>query len=126
MGSERRVTMGVVSTAHPTEIGPEEAQRMAAEGAFLLDVREPHEWHVGHVEGAVHIPMRMLDARQGELPGDRPIVAVCRSGARSGRVAEALRQAGYDAVNLAGGLQAWVAVDLPLVADDEFTDPHVA
>ncbi|HVM41535.1 MAG TPA: rhodanese-like domain-containing protein [Acidimicrobiia bacterium] len=118
--------MGVVSTAHPTEIGPEEAQRMAAEGAFLLDVREPHEWHVGHVEGAVHIPMRMLDARQGELPGDRPIVAVCRSGARSGRVAEALRQAGYDAVNLAGGLQAWVAVDLPLVADDEFTDPHVA
>lgn len=83
----------------------------------LVDVREPHEWVAGHIEGAVHIPMGELGPRQDELAADRPIIAVCRSGNRSGQVVQALRTAGYDAENLDGGMQAWQAAELPFVAE---------
>jgi rhodanese-related sulfurtransferase len=101
-----------------TEVEADDAAERAEAGALLLDVREGNEWAVGHVEGSVHIPMGELGARLAELPTDRPIVAVCRSGARSGTVTEALGSRGYDVVNLAGGLQAWAAEGLPLLADD--------
>jgi rhodanese-related sulfurtransferase/glyoxylase-like metal-dependent hydrolase (beta-lactamase superfamily II) len=94
-----------------------EGDALVADGAFLLDVREPDEWEAGHAPAAVHIPMKEVQARQGELPKDRRIVAVCRSGGRSAAVAEALNAWGFDAVNLAGGLQAWEASGLPLVTD---------
>jgi rhodanese-related sulfurtransferase len=76
---------------------------------FLLDVREHDEWNAGHVTGSVHIPMRELGARQDELPDDRTILCVCRSGNRSGMVTRALTEAGYAAENLEGGLQSWEA-----------------
>ena len=101
-----------------TEVEADDAAERAEAGALVLDVREPDEWTVGHVDGSVHIPMGELGARLDELPADRPIVAVCRSGARSAAVTEALGGRGYDVVNLVGGLQAWVAEGLPLIADD--------
>jgi len=101
-----------------TEIEADEAADRATAGALVLDVREVDEWAAGHVADSVHIPMGELGGRLDELPTDRPIVAVCRSGARSGTVTEALASRGYDIVNLVGGLQAWVAEGLPLVADD--------
>ncbi len=64
--------------------------------------------------GRCLIPLGELAARAGELPRDRPLVIVCRTGARSAYAADALVAAGYDARNLAGGLQQWVAADLPL------------
>jgi rhodanese-related sulfurtransferase len=76
---------------------------------FLLDVREDDEWNAGHVPGAVHIPMRELGPRQAELPTDRTILCVCRSGNRSGMVMQALAEAGYQVENLDGGLQSWEA-----------------
>jgi len=76
---------------------------------FLLDVREHDEWGAGHVPGAVHIPMRELGPRQAELPTDRTILCVCRSGNRSAMVTRALADAGYAAENLDGGLQSWEA-----------------
>jgi len=76
---------------------------------FLLDVREHDEYGAGHVPGSVHIPMRELGARQAELPTDRTILCVCRTGSRSGMVTRALAQAGYAAENLDGGLQHWLA-----------------
>jgi rhodanese-related sulfurtransferase len=88
------------------------------DGAVLLDVREPEEWNAGRVEGSLWIPMRDVGSRQGDLPGDTPIVVICRSGARSGKVVAALVEAGYDAVNLGGGIKAWVAMGLPIVAED--------
>lgn len=84
---------------------------------FLLDVREPAEWQAGHVDGATHIPMGQLGARQDELPTERPILCICRSGNRSGTVTGALQRAGYDAENLDGGLLAWVEAKLPLVTE---------
>ncbi|GGI07834.1 rhodanese-like domain-containing protein [Egicoccus halophilus] len=86
--------------------------------AFLLDVREPVEWIAGHAPGAVHIPMAELGSRQQELPAERTIVAICRSGMRSAAVVEALTRAGYDAHNLVGGMHEWAAEGLPVVRDD--------
>ena len=81
----------------------------------LLDVREPDEWDAGHLEGAQHIPLGALADRLGELPSDRPIVVVCRSGSRSGAAVRGLRQLGFAAENLDGGLASWARAGLPLV-----------
>lgn len=84
----------------------------------FLDVREDDEWEAGHIEGSLHIPMGELGTRQDELPSDRPIVAVCRTGQRSAAVTEALVRAGYDAENLVGGVAEWDGVGLDLVDDE--------
>ena len=88
------------------------------EAALLLDVREDDEWQAGHAPGAQHIPLGQLGARFEELPKDRAIVAICRVGGRSARATEALRGAGYDVVNLTGGMRAWAAAGKPVVTDD--------
>lgn len=103
----------------PEEVGPRQHEFQ------LIDVREPDEWEAGHIDGALHIPMGQLGQRRDELAQDRTIVAVCRSGNRSGQVVAALRGAGYDAENLDGGMQAWARADLPFVAEDG-RDPRVA
>ena len=80
-----------------------------SDDAFILDVREPDEWSAGHVEGSLHIPMGQVPDRAQEVPQDRRVVVVCRSGHRSARVTGYLRQQGCDAVNMDGGLVAWQA-----------------
>ena len=81
----------------------------------LLDVREDDEWQAGHIEGAQHIPLGELGTRLAELPTDKTVVAVCRSGARSGAAVRGLRQLGRNAENLDGGVTAWARAGLPLV-----------
>jgi len=81
----------------------------------LLDVREDDEWAAGHIDGAQHIPLGELSARLGEVPKDRTIVAVCRSGGRSEAAVRGLRKLGYEAENLEGGVNAWDRAKLPLV-----------
>jgi DMSO/TMAO reductase YedYZ molybdopterin-dependent catalytic subunit/rhodanese-related sulfurtransferase/glyoxylase-like metal-dependent hydrolase (beta-lactamase superfamily II) len=97
-------------------VGPRAAKTMVDGGALLLDVREPDEWCVEHAPAAMLLPMGRVRARLNELPGDRRIVVVCRSGGRSAAVTAALRRSGFDAVNLAGGMCAWAAAGLPVVA----------
>ena len=99
------------------QIGPEEAARLLATGAGLIDVREIEEWRVGRAPEAIHIPLGELGARLEDLPGDRTLVMICRSGSRSAAAAAALVGIGLPAVNLAGGMQAWQAAGLPVVAD---------
>jgi rhodanese-related sulfurtransferase len=100
-----------------TQMDPQTAYERRDE-VLLLDVREQEEWDAGHIEGSVHIPMGELGARQEELPSDRPIVAVCRSGNRSAAVTQALSRAGYEAHNLVGGVAEWKGQRLPLVDAD--------
>ncbi|HEX9506657.1 MAG TPA: rhodanese-like domain-containing protein [Acidimicrobiia bacterium] len=100
------------------DVTAEEAGQFVEAGALLLDVREADEWDAGHAPAATWIPMGDLQARVGELPTDRPIVAICRTGARSRTVAEALVGVGYDVVNVDGGMRAWAAEDLTVVATD--------
>lgn len=99
-------------------VTPEAARQLIAQGALLLDVREADEWQAERAPDAEWIPMSELSARAGELPRDRTIVCLCHVGARSAVVAEALRGAGWAAVNLTGGLLAWEAAGLPVIRPD--------
>lgn len=84
------------------------AERLKAGGDSLaLDVREAEEWEEGHIPGAVWIPLGELPDRLHELPKDREIIVVCRSGGRSAKAAKFLLAAGFRAVNLRGGMLAW-------------------
>lgn len=94
-------------------VTPAEAQAAFAAGAMLLDVREYQEWMAGRVAGATHVPMQDLPGRLDEIPRDRRIVCVCRSGNRSGQVTSWLLKQGYDAVNMTGGMRAWESEGLP-------------
>lgn len=99
------------------EMNPLEAARLADAGqVLLLDVREPGEWDSGHAPLATHVPLGGLDP--AAVPQDLPVVAVCRSGNRSGQAAQALSAAGVDVRNLAGGMNAWAAAGLPVVRAD--------
>lgn len=73
----------------------------------LIDVREVEEWNEGHIEQARLIPMSSLPARIDELDKEKPIIMVCRSGARSHRTSEYLMQFGFDVTNMVGGMLAW-------------------
>jgi rhodanese-related sulfurtransferase len=84
----------------------------------LLDVREPDEWAAGHAPDAWFWPLGKLDGVRAELPLDRRIGCVCRSGARSATATELLRSWGLQAVNLEGGMKAWAAAGRPVVTDD--------
>jgi adenylyltransferase/sulfurtransferase len=93
-----------------TDITPSEVAEKIASGAdvVLIDVREPYEWSAGHVEQATHIPLAQVPSRLGDIPRDREVVMVCRSGGRSERARQYLAEQGYTKVkNLAGGMQRW-------------------
>lgn len=100
------------------QVTPQEAAQRADDGALLLDVREPDEWEAGHAPGAQHLPLGRVASGVGDLPKDRPIVAVCRMGGRSEKAAVALKAAGFDVVNLAGGMTGWAAAGQRVVKDD--------
>lgn len=89
------------------------------QGVYLLDVREPEEWRAGHAPDAVHIPMRELGERAAEIPRERDVYVICRSGARSAQVTIALNNAGWQARNVDGGMQRWAAAGRPMVGDGE-------
>lgn len=108
--------MGKAEVEVPSIVAGEAAQRVR-DGAMLLDVREPSEWEAGHAELAHHIPLGQLGASVAQLPRDRQIVAVCRSGGRSGAATKALIEQGFDAINLEGGMQSWEASGLPVLTD---------
>lgn len=98
------------------QVGPRAAKTMIDAGALLLDVREPVEWCLEHAPTATLLPVSRVPAQLHALPRDRRIMVVCRSGGRSGAVTASLRQAGLDAVNIAGGMCAWAAAGLPVVS----------
>ena len=99
------------------QIGPQEAVMLFNhEDALLLDVREQSEWSDGHIAKARHIPLGKLKDRLAELEKfkGKPIIAVCRSGNRSGSACGTLKKAGFENLhNLAGGMQAWEQAGLP-------------
>ncbi|WP_019182076.1 rhodanese-like domain-containing protein [Microbacterium yannicii] len=79
----------------------------------LIDVREEWEFEGGRVPGAVNIPMSVIGERLGELP-DGAFDVICKVGGRSGRVVEALAARGYDATNVDGGTDEWIAAGYPV------------
>jgi len=102
-------------------VSPEQVAAEQTGGAppLLLDVREPEEFvgELGHVKGALHVPLDVLQRRLPKLAGylGREVVVICRSGARSATAAAILHQAGFGHVrNLAGGMLEWNARRLPV------------
>ena len=101
--------------AEPAYVGSEitaEALRLEmnqkGDSLVLIDVREPHEWDIAHIEGARLIPLGQLPERLGELDGHAEIVTHCHHGARSMKALQVLRGAGFGRVrSLAGGIDAW-------------------
>ena len=102
------------------EIGREEARKLLAEGAQLIDVRADHEWEAGRIEGATHLPLDQFADRAGEIDNDRPVILYCRGGNRSTMAADALAAAGYDAMKLSEGRVGWAGDDLPLEPRDGY------
>jgi rhodanese-related sulfurtransferase len=101
----------------PREVTVAEADALRADGALVLDVREPSEWATGVIRGATLISLGELPNRLGELPRDRDIVVVCRSGNRSAQGRDILLGAGFARVtSMAGGMTDWVAAGLPVIA----------
>lgn len=85
---------------------------------YLLDVREPDEWSVGHAPDAVHIPMGEVMGRLAEVPNDRRVHVVCKAGGRSAQVTQYLIAQGVDAVNVDGGMLAWDSAALPMTSEN--------
>jgi rhodanese-related sulfurtransferase len=86
---------------------------------LIVDVREFYEFDAGHIEGAVHIPLRQLPISYEDLAKDRPVVVACQIGQRSALAADFLRERGWDAHNLEGGMEAWAAAGLPFVTNEQ-------
>ncbi len=98
------------------EISVAEAHRRRGE-LHAIDVRAEHEFRgpLGHVRGSRLVPLPELEARVKELPVDRPLLLICRSGVRSGKACEKLVGLGVKSVvNLAGGMIAWNQASLPV------------
>ena len=84
-------------------------------GVFLIDVREPDEYAAGHIPGITLIPMGEVAGRLAELPRDKEIIVTCRTGNRSGQVADLLREQGFTNVhNMSGGIVAWEEAGYPV------------
>lgn len=105
-----------MSTPAIPEIDVTEAARRLHSGqALMLDVREDDEWAAGRAPAAAHMALSAL--QPGAVPTDRPVIAICRSGSRSGKAALELAAAGIDVTNMAGGMKAWEAAGFPVVTE---------
>ena len=94
------------------------AMRTENKPHMLLDIREPQEVASCAIEGSVHIPMNTIPDNLARLPKDQPLVVMCHIGGRSAQVTYWLRAQGYDnAVNLDGGISAWISEIDPKVGN---------
>ncbi len=106
-----------VATQLPAEITVAQVAQAQKGGAFILDVREPSEWTQAHISGATLIPLGQLPNRLNEVPKNREVIVVCRTGVRSAQGRDILKQAGFTNVtSMTGGLTQWQAQGLPVVS----------
>jgi rhodanese-related sulfurtransferase len=104
-------------------VSPQQAQELVDGGAQLVDVRGDDEHEAGHIPGDRHIRFDRLKDEAATLEQGRPVVLYCRGGDRSEPAADALRSAGYDAYNIAGGALAWREHGLPF--DGEVVERNI-
>lgn len=96
-------------------VSAQEARQLVDDGAVMVDVRSTAEWNAGHYPLAVHLSGDQLTQKQKRIPKNKPVVVVCRSGSRSRGATKRLIDAGFDAVNMSGGMHAWHRSGQPLV-----------
>lgn len=108
------INAAVVTPEGVPEVTPQQVQGMA-EGARLIDVREVNEFtgELGHIPGAELVPLGTIEHAVKDWDKLAPLVMICRSGARSGRATQQLRQMGFaEVVNMKGGMLAYNAAGL--------------
>ncbi len=105
---------GVQNKSNAAEVSVDDALTLHQSGVFVLDVSWPAEWEEYHLPGATLIPLDQLFTRYNELPRDRQILVVSRSGASSQQARELLVDAGFNAVSMAGDLSEWYAKGYPI------------
>jgi rhodanese-related sulfurtransferase len=105
---------GATSTTLAREVSADQAYEMYQNGVFVLDVRTQEEWDEYHAPDTTLIPLDQLQARINEVPRNREILVVCRSGNRSQEARDILLAAGYNATSMAGGLREWYARGYPI------------
>jgi rhodanese-related sulfurtransferase len=110
---------------HSDHAGPSVMSTDLPTEAYLLDVREDDEWAAGHAPEAVHIPVGAISARAGEIPQDREVYVICRTGARSAYAAQALAGAGWKTINVADGMAGWAVAGRPMISETG-SEPYVA
>lgn len=104
----------------PAEISVNEAFEKYQTGTLFVDVREKSEWKEVHVPNTVHIPLGELNKRAKELPTDRDIVVLCRSGNRSQSGRDILLEKGFTHVtSMSGGIKNWIAAGFPSVSGEK-------
>ena len=92
----------------------EDLRTALAEGATVIDVREPEEFATGHVPGARLVPLATVPQVLADLPADEPVYVICQVGGRSAQAAGYLSQRGFDARSVDGGTGDWLAAGLPV------------
>lgn len=113
MFNQNRTPTVTTTEAHQAVTAP----KAQGEGAqpLIVDVREPNEILEVRAEGVMVMPLSTFTARYSELPRDRPLLMICRSGARSGQATAFLLSNGWtDVSNVAGGMLAWLQAGLPV------------
>ncbi len=111
MGLLSKLFGPAVPGATPLEV---QEKLKAAKRPFVLDVRQSEEYREAHINGAKLIPLGVLKENLKELPKQREIVCVCASGSRSSSAAKILAAAGYQVLNMRGGMSAWQRAKLPV------------
>jgi rhodanese-related sulfurtransferase len=105
------------------QLAPEDAREVVAtQRGQAVDLRDREEFAQGHIPGAVNVPEEELEERVDELSKDLPVIVVCADGDRSGRMVAQLRERGFEAASVKGGMKAWGGGDMPLQPpkDEEF------
>jgi rhodanese-related sulfurtransferase len=103
------------AAGYPKELSPQQVKTELANGVILLDVRELDEYTQSHIAESLWIPLGELSSRLQELPRDRLIIVVCRTGVRSAQGRDILLASGFSKVSsLSAGMQAWIAAGFPV------------
>ena len=96
--------------ANVPTISPEEAREYLNDSNYqFIDVRTDSEYDSGHIPNSIHIPLHQIQDRMSEIDSlkNKNIIAYCRSGARSSKATKILVEAGFDVLNLSGGVLSW-------------------
>lgn len=89
----------------PSQLATQLSQQ--ADAVYLLDVREPWEYEIAHLSNSLLIPLGQLPLNSQHIPNDKPIVIICHHGIRSTHACYLLERAGFDTINLTGGIDRW-------------------
>jgi rhodanese-related sulfurtransferase len=102
------LALALVAAGCATDTSAEEARRLVARGARLLDVRSRAEFAERHLDGSINIPVEELQKRVAEVGAkDKPVIVYCHTGVRSGFAVQMLRKAGFTSVHNLGSIGHW-------------------